>query len=595
MSFFRCVSLSQLCRFPNPAKYLLGCIQPMIQDLSIHSGQVAELTQGPLPSSVQMDLNATIQGTEWRGHQFKNIRLSGYLYGISINNCTFENVKFDHVIFDRCKFGACEFNECEFNQVKFLSSSFQQTLFNHVTGNTVGFLDCKLSNRILETFVLIMSDQSISAQSWQNVNLKRVDFRGRQLSGVDFSGAKLAGAIFDFATLIGSRFIETNLQGASFRKANLIYTQFQNSKLQGAILTDAIFSYASFAGAKLIGVTIENQSDLSPISLQKGVIFNSADLSGSKIRNLHLVESYFLSARMAEGHWQSVLMLDCIANNLHCENSIFWRVCIRGGDLNNAIFFNCNWRNFKMIQCQFRNASLQFSQLDDGYIWHSNFDEARITGSLFFALLYGVRFLNSTLDSVSFKQSHLHYVNFVGAKGVRVNFIQTKLMHVNFSQDIKSLVVSNKLALQRLFNSHYTNVCANPVFWMPIFNMLAYIECLHDGYAYKDALYALLEKGIESGFFNEARSFYNTALRCEVTSQLFLLSDLLYAIQKVQLLWHPDVYPEMCSYFLRMGLNQDTIELILRHVLVLKGAGLGGVNPERIGHFQWIDYPNILM
>ncbi|MDY7012904.1 MAG: pentapeptide repeat-containing protein [Cyanobacteriota bacterium] len=73
--------------------------------------------------------------------------------------------------------------------------------------------------------------------SFKNLDLEKVSFLNRDLSGNNFQGSNLKGADFSKAKLVGTNFKNANLQNANFADANLWGTQFDGANLTGANLS----------------------------------------------------------------------------------------------------------------------------------------------------------------------------------------------------------------------------------------------------------------------------------------------------------------------------------------------------------------------
>lgn len=115
--------------------------------------------------------------------------------------------------------------------------------------------------------------------------LRKVKFRGRELSGADFRGADLSSADFEGANLNHAVFHGANLYHANFKQANLedadfsgadcFGANFQDARLDSTDFSRAILIFADFSNADLCSVTFTG-SDLTRVCLQ-GVQTDGAD------------------------------------------------------------------------------------------------------------------------------------------------------------------------------------------------------------------------------------------------------------------------------------------------------------------------------
>ncbi|ACK64636.1 pentapeptide repeat protein [Rippkaea orientalis PCC 8801] len=133
-------------------------------------------------------------------------------------------------------------------------------------------------------------------RNFQDIQLRRLDLRGINLSNanlrgadlsysnlrdVNFSGADLRDAYLNEADLTGANLQGANLQNASLIKSYLIKANFQRANLQESYLTSAYATKANFEQANLQGAYLN------------GTQFTGATLSRSKYNDKTRFDSCF--------------------------------------------------------------------------------------------------------------------------------------------------------------------------------------------------------------------------------------------------------------------------------------------------------------
>lgn len=100
-----------------------------------------------------------------------------------------------------------------------------------------------------------------------NMDLRGVDFTGRNLSQANFTGANLEGACFIDAILVSTNFEGANLKNADFSCANGWSANFNNTNCKDALFLSANLTETSFEGADLDGASFA-QANLTEASLE---------------------------------------------------------------------------------------------------------------------------------------------------------------------------------------------------------------------------------------------------------------------------------------------------------------------------------------
>ena len=100
-----------------------------------------------------------------------------------------------------------------------------------------------------------------------NMDLRGVDFTGRNLSQANFKDANLKGACFIDAILVSTNFEGANLKNTDFSCANGWSANFNNTNCKDALFLSANLTETSFEGADLDGASFA-QANLTEASLE---------------------------------------------------------------------------------------------------------------------------------------------------------------------------------------------------------------------------------------------------------------------------------------------------------------------------------------
>lgn len=103
--------------------------------------------------------------------------------------------------------------------------------------------------------------------NFANMDLRGVDFTGRNLSQANFEGANLEGATFIDAILVSTNFEGANLKNTDFSCANAWGANFNETNCQNSLFLSANLTEASFEGADLDGASFA-QANLTEANLQ---------------------------------------------------------------------------------------------------------------------------------------------------------------------------------------------------------------------------------------------------------------------------------------------------------------------------------------
>ena len=103
--------------------------------------------------------------------------------------------------------------------------------------------------------------------NFANMDLRGVDFTGRNLSQANFKDANLEGATFIDAILVSTNFEGANLKNTDFSCANVWSASFNEANCKDALFLSANLTEASFEGADLDGASFA-QANLTEANLQ---------------------------------------------------------------------------------------------------------------------------------------------------------------------------------------------------------------------------------------------------------------------------------------------------------------------------------------
>ena len=103
--------------------------------------------------------------------------------------------------------------------------------------------------------------------NFANMDLRGVDFTGRNLSQANFEGANLEGACFIDAILVSTNFEGANLKNADFSCANAWSANFNETNCKDTVFLSANLTESSFEGADL-GEASFAQANLTEANLQ---------------------------------------------------------------------------------------------------------------------------------------------------------------------------------------------------------------------------------------------------------------------------------------------------------------------------------------
>jgi uncharacterized protein YjbI with pentapeptide repeats len=248
--------------------------------------------------------------------------------------------------------------------------------------------------------------------TWQDRDLREVDFSGQTLNNLQIAGANLAGAKFNGCSLNNTEFSGCDLTGAEFRQAKMQGARFCNNQL-----TKANFDYADLRDAEISGGYLIQAH------------FIKADLSRAKINNSDLLLAYFERSRLPNAIFT---INEVLAQNIFC-------LC----DLRNVRFTKAQNSDKKciMIDCDFQNSDLSECRFEIDQIVQNKFIKAKLIASDFSPCqsISKSNFRDSVCHSINFEDVILYQNNFSKVDlsrmktGIGTAFAENNLTYTNFS------------------------------------------------------------------------------------------------------------------------------------------------------------------
>jgi len=167
-------------------------------------------------------------------------------------------------IFFTC-IGGTNFKQADLSYADFTKATIKSSNFHGANLTYIRWSDAKiifsrlgntyLDNPKIQQILITLNGQE---QSFDNLNLEKVNLKGAELQGASFLGANLNQAKLEEAELTDASFIGANLNQANLKNANLSGANLKQTQLDKANLT----------GATLTGATIEDWNITSHTQLQ---------------------------------------------------------------------------------------------------------------------------------------------------------------------------------------------------------------------------------------------------------------------------------------------------------------------------------------
>lgn len=175
--------------------------------------------------------------TYFEGETFRELSFSGERFaGLTLVDCAFERCTFEGCVLSRCTLTQCRFLSCRVTEPKL---EYSQAKFLELT-------DCALTN--VNWSLLLpsggfgeplekLSDCRMKYNYFTNMDLRKFDFQGSQLTACLFGDCNLAEARFHGCGLTDTEFFRCALEGADFREAVGYKVDVPSCGLKGARFT----------------------------------------------------------------------------------------------------------------------------------------------------------------------------------------------------------------------------------------------------------------------------------------------------------------------------------------------------------------------
>lgn len=175
--------------------------------------------------------------TYFEGETFRELSFSGERFaGLTLVDCAFERCTFEGCVLSRCTLTQCRFVSCRVTEPKL---EYSQAKFLELT-------DCALTN--VNWALLLpsggfgeplerLSDCRMKYNYFTNMDLRKFDFQGSELTACLFGDCNLAEARFHGCGLTDTEFFRCGLEGADLREAVGYKVDVLTCGLKGARFT----------------------------------------------------------------------------------------------------------------------------------------------------------------------------------------------------------------------------------------------------------------------------------------------------------------------------------------------------------------------
>ena len=198
-------------------------------------------------------------------------------------------------------------------------------------------------------------ERALDGGDLRDMDLRRLCFRGRDLSGAHLQGARLDGSDLrdvglDNANLSGASLVGTRLQGAHLTATDLSEADLSDAVLDGATLERTVLRRSTLTGASVRDTSwteVEAQAgDWTGIDL-RGARFERVDLQDIDARGARLDECHIKDSDLARLHLHG-----CSGRQLEILDSTVEDTEFDAGDLSGAQvrFANCDRVSFNLAE-----------------------------------------------------------------------------------------------------------------------------------------------------------------------------------------------------------------------------------------------------
>lgn len=367
--------------------------------------------------------NQTLKDVNFSGKNLKGVDFSySYLENVDFSNAQLQGAKFYNVIIKNCKFDSSILSKTVFKDVSIQESSFIESSGENIemisvnidTGDFSGVVWPKLIIKDTKLIQLNFSNATLNNSYWQNSIVEasiflEANFEKSFFENVDFSS-------------IGRKKIES-LQDPSFlEQQNLVvrpkFNDLQYSNLKNSIIKDSFFSLADLKGSQLQRLEVVDSNfqgaDLSYAALVYAK-FYQVDFSSIEVLAPNVTIDPFLIKNLGNKNvlYNISKLNEVVAVNVEFKNSLFYAV---EGKRSN--FSNANWAHSIVLnsyfdqsyfiqnglfQAYFKDTSLKFTDFSHSNLGVEIFSNAPENHTVYF--------LDSVLDNSNFSNAVLTFFN----------------------------------------------------------------------------------------------------------------------------------------------------------------------------------------
>jgi len=232
-----------------------------------------------------------------------------------------------------------------------------------------GFLD-EFDDTPPTSQVLALQDRNCDNETYENLDLRHIDFDDASLVNTKFINCDLRGCGFMYANCENAIFKECDLSNSHFRQARLNGSNFELSDLRGASLEYAqipnleAFDRANIEGTKFTDVALflaylryrkGELLDLNIIGVPQfaSLILNGSNLKGTDLKGMVVRYSRFKSVKLQGANLSEG---DVIGSNFQSAN-------LSGANLSGANLRASNLSGANLSGANLSNTDLRFAHL----------------------------------------------------------------------------------------------------------------------------------------------------------------------------------------------------------------------------------------
>ena len=241
-------------------------------------------------------------------------------------------------------------------------------------------------------------DRNCDGETYENLDLRHIDFTDASLVGTSFINCDLRGVAF-----LGSNISDTNFQGSDLRNANFKFIEilenadFENCNLSGAIFgergnyttckwNNTNIEKTNFRDRSFLYVYLRIKKDPNlSIFIHGTPTFKNINLIGANIPSANLQGLNLQGAVLQYVKLQGAKLqgADLVCANLR-------GAFLNGANLQGADLENANLRGANLRGANLRGADLEFANLKSADIENANLENANLQGAYYDANTIGL-------------------------------------------------------------------------------------------------------------------------------------------------------------------------------------------------------------